>query len=180
MFIANQLKTTNRAELLLYLWQIEDIIRAYDCDIDRLKEGYLTRFELDEAQKGELIKWYADLCTMMREEGVKEQGHLQICKNVLINLEDLHGQLLNSSKFPYYKEMYYRVLPFIVELRKKGVNQEDTELQVCFNALYGYMMLRLKQQEISEETQTAVKHISTLLGQLSDYYLKDKQEPLEF
>jgi hypothetical protein len=42
------------------------------------------------------------------------------------------------------------------------------------------MMLRLKQQEISEETQTAVKHISTLLGQLSDYYLKDKQEPLEF
>ena len=117
---------------------------------------------------------------MMREEGVKEQGHLQICKNVLISLEDLHGQLLNSSKFPYYKEMYYRVLPFIVELRKKGVNQEDTELQVCFNALYGYMMLRLKQQEISEETQTAVKHISTLLGQLSDYYLKDKQEPLEF
>ena len=105
MFIANQLKSTNRAELLLYLWQIEDIIRAYDCDIDRLKEGYLTRFELEEAQKGELIKWYADLCTMMREEGVKEQGHLQICKNVLIGLEDLHQQLLihialNIHKFP--------------------------------------------------------------------------------
>jgi hypothetical protein len=42
------------------------------------------------------------------------------------------------------------------------------------------MMLRLKGQTISEETQVAVKHISTLLGQLSDYYFKDKEAPLEF
>jgi hypothetical protein len=94
VFIANQLKLTNRAELLLYLWQIEDILRAYNCDIDRLKEGYLTRFELNEAQKEELINWYANLCTMMLEEGVKEQGHLQICKNVLIGLDDLHDQIV--------------------------------------------------------------------------------------
>ena len=89
-------------------------------------------------------------------------------------------QLLQSAKFPYYKEMYYRVLPFIVELRKKGADTTESELHVCFNALYGYMMLRLKGQTISEETQVAVKHISTLLGQLSDYYFKDKEAPLEF
>ena len=180
MFVANQLKNTNRAELLLYLWQVEDILRAYQCDIDRLNEGYLTRFEASGEQQAQLRQWYADLCTMMLEEGVKEAGHLQICKNILIGLDDLHQQLLRSAKFPYYREMYYRVLPFIVELRKKGANTDESELQVCFNALYGYMMLRLKNQEISEDTQTAIKHISALLGQLSDYYLKDKQEPLEF
>jgi flagellin-specific chaperone FliS len=116
----------------------------------------------------------------MLEEGVKESGHLQICKNILINLDDLHQQLLGSAKFPFYKEMYYRVLPFVVELRKKGVNTNESELQVCFNALYGYMMLRLKKQEISEDTQTAIKHLSTLLGQLSDYYLKNQKEPIDF
>jgi hypothetical protein len=180
MFIANQLKTSNRAELLLYLWQIEDILRAYQCDITKLENSYLTRFDVNDEQRAELIRWYSDLCTMMLEEGVKEKGHLQICKNILIDLEDLHLQLLNSSKFPFYKEMYYRVLPFVVELRKKGTPLQESELQVCFNALYGYMMLRLKGQTISEETQVAVKHISTLLGQLSDYYFKDKEAPLEF
>lgn len=180
MFVANQLKNTNRAELLLYLWQVEDILRAYKCDIDRLDEGYLTRFDVTGEQKTQLRQWYADLCTMMLEEGVKESGHLQICKNILINLDDLHQQLLGSAKFPFYKEMYYRVLPFVVELRKKGVNTDESELQVCFNALYGYMMLRLKKQEISEDTQTAIKHISTLLGQLSDYYLKNQKEPIDF
>ena len=172
MFIANQLKKSNRAELLLYLWQIEDILRAYQCDITKLENSYLTRFDVNDEQRAELIRWYSDLCTMMLEEGVKEKGHLQICKNILIDLEDLHLQLLNSSKFPFYKEMYYRVLPFVVELRKKGTSLQESELQVCFNALYGYMMLRLKGQTISEETQVAVKHISTLLGQLSDYYFK--------
>ena len=180
MFIANQLKKNNRAELLLYLWQIEDILRAYQCDITKLENSYLTRFDVNDEQRAELIRWYSDLCTMMLEEGVKEKGHLQICKNILIDLEDLHLQLLNSSKFPFYKEMYYRVLPFVVELRKKGTSLQESELQVCFNALYGYMMLRLKGQTISEETQVAVKHISTLLGQLSDYYFKDKEAPLEF
>lgn len=180
MFIANQLKKSNRAELLLYLWQIEDILRAYQCDITKLENSYLTRFDVNDEQRAELIRWYSNLCTMMLEEGVKEKGHLQICKNILIDLEDLHLQLLNSSKFPFYKEMYYRVLPFVVELRKKGTSLQESELQVCFNALYGYMMLRLKGQTISEETQVAVKHISTLLGQLSDYYFKDKEAPLEF
>lgn len=180
MFIANQLKTSNRAELLLYLWQIEDVLRAYQCDITKLENSYLTRFDVNDDQRAELVRWYSDLCTMMLEEGVKEKGHLQICKNILIDLEDLHLQLLNSSKFPFYKEMYYRVLPFVVELRKKGTSLQESELQACFNALYGYMMLRLKGQTISEETQVAVKHISTLLGQLSDYYFKDKEAPLEF
>ncbi len=180
MIIANQLKNTNRAEFLLYMWQIEDILRAYECDIDRLSEGYLKRFDIDENTRAELHSWYAHLCNMMKEEGLKNGGHLQINKNILADLNDLHLQLLKSPKFPYYSEMYYKVLPFIVELRSKGANANDSELQVCFNALYGYMMLKLKQQEISTDTQQAVKHISTLLGQLSDYYKQNKLEPIDF
>ena len=42
------------------------------------------------------------------------------------------------------------------------------------------MMLRLQKKAVSEGTEKAVKDISTLLGQLSDYYLKDKKEPIDF
>ena len=180
MIIANQLRTKNRAEYLLYMWQIEDILRAYQLDIDIIKSQYLSQFNLE----GDLLKqteeWYANLCEMMKTEGVAQHGHLQINKNVLQELQELHTQLLNSQKFPYYHEMYYKVLPYIVELRAKGANTEDSELQICFDALYGILILRLQHMEITADTEKARQDISTFLGQLSDYYFKDKQEPIEF
>lgn len=179
MIIAEKLRTTNRAEYLLYLWQVEDILRAYGCDADRLQDEYLSRFSVDGETAGRIRQWYADLCTMMYAEGVKEKGHLQICRNVLQELEELHARLLASRHFPYYREMYYKVLPYIVELRAKDRHAETGELEHCFNALYGILMLRLRKKEISEGTEKAAKDITTLLGQLSDYYLKDKEQPIE-
>ena len=40
-------------------------------------------------------------------------------------------------------------------------------------------MLRLKRMEITPETDKAMKEISGLLGQLSDYYSKDAAGELE-
>ena len=117
---------------------------------------------------------------MMNEEGCRENGHIQINKVVLQQLEELHVQLLGSSKFPFYNSEYYKVLPYIVELRNHGAHKEENEIETCFNSLYGVMMLRLQKKDISLETQHAVKEISTFIGMLNDYYLKDKQEPLEF
>ncbi len=179
MLIAEKLRKTNRAEYLLYMWQVEDLLRSYDCDAERVKTDYLSRFQADEPTREKLSVWYADLCTMMLGEGLREQGHLQINRNVLQEFEELHARLLKSGKFPYYREMYYRVLPYIVELRAKGRPTEETELQTCFEALYGVLMLRLKRVEISGETDKAMKDISAMLGQLSDYYNKEAAGELE-
>lgn len=100
MIIADKLKTTNRAEYLLYMWQVEDIIRAYNCDADRLAHEYVSRFSLQPQKRKEVEQWYADLCDMMRSEGKLSHGHLQICNNVLQELTELNQQLLHSSKFP--------------------------------------------------------------------------------
>ncbi len=180
MLIAEQLRTTNRAEYLLYLWQVEDIVRAHGCDFDRLREAYLSRFSLTDELRQKTEKWYEDLCEMMRTEGVSERGHLQMSKNVLQELTELHIRLSNSSRFPYYREMYYRVLPYVVELRAKRNGHEEGELTTCFEALYGLLMLRLQGKEVSESTARAATDITSLLGQLSDYWLKDRQQPLEF
>ena len=72
------------------------------------------------------------------------------------------------------------MLPFIVELRNRGANKDEHEVETCLNALYGVMMLRLQKKTISPNTEHAVKEISTLVGMLSDYYKKDKDCPLEF
>jgi flagellin-specific chaperone FliS len=95
-------------------------------------------------------------------------------------LNELHQQLLASPKFPFYNSAYYKVLPFIVELRSRGANKEDNEIETCLNSLYGVMMLRLQKKEITPNTAHAVKEISTLIGMLSDYYKKDKEEGIDF
>lgn len=181
MYIAEQLRKKNIAEYLLYMWQVEDTLRAYGLDADRMAAEYIPQFGLD-AEKSEAMKeWYENLIQMMREEGVTERGHLQVNKNILILLGDLHAELLKSSKHPFYSAAYYKVLPFIVELRSKSAeSQEKGELENCFDALYGMMLLKAQKKDISAETATAIDNIAKFIGMLSDYYKKDKAGEVEF
>ena len=162
------------------MWQIEDTIRAFDCSLSRIRHEYIDRFDYTDEQKEDVTDWFGHLIRMMNEEGCRERGHLQINRVTLQQLVDLHVQLLDSSKFPFYQSEYYKVLPYIVELRNKGAHREENEIETCLNSLYGVMMLRLQKKEITPDTQHAVKEITTLIGMLSDYYKKDREEGLEF
>jgi hypothetical protein len=170
MLIAKQKKNENIAEYLLYMWQVEDIIRANRLDINRINENIINRFEQSDEVKKEMLTWYRNLIEMMRSENVQEQGHLQINQNVLSNLSDLHRELLNNPQETSYIASYYKTLPFIVELRSKNPAQDLPEMETCFAALYGFLLLRLQQKEISGETQAAVSQISSLLRLLSVKY----------
>lgn len=180
MYIAKQLKEKNIAEYLLYMWQVEDIIRAHSLNIDQLKESYLKKFQLKDAEQKALEEWYQHLIDMMHAEGIETKGHLQINKNIIILLTDLHNELLKSTKFPFYTATYYKALPYIVELRNKGQNKDTFELKTCFEALYGVMMLRLQQKVISKETDLAIADITKLIASLSDYYRQDVNGELNF
>jgi hypothetical protein len=177
MKIAQQLKEKNIAEYLIYMWQVEDLIRANGCDLDRVEQNIIARYP--EEDRSALREWYGNLITMMREENVLEQGHLQINKNIIINLTDLHNALLASPKFPFYNAAYFKALPFIVELRSKSGKKEEPELETCFEALYGVMLLRLQKKELSEGTTKAIESISSFLSMLANYYDKDKKGELE-
>lgn len=179
MFIAQELRKNSIAEYLLYMWQVEDIIRAYGCSLSRIRKEYIDSFELDDEQKEEELDWWGNLVRMMNQEGCREHGHLQINKIIVQDLSELHAQLLQSPKFPFYTSEYYKVLPFIVELRNRG-DKDLSEIETCLNALYGVMMLRLQHKDISPDTKHAIDEITTFLGMLSDYYKKDKTEGLDF
>ena len=180
MFVAQELRKKNIAEYLLYMWQVEDTIRAFDCSLSRIRREYIERFDYTDEQKEDETDWYGNLIRMMNSEGCREHGHLQINKVIMQQLQELHAQLLSSPKFPFYNAEYYKVLPYIVELRNHGANKEENEIETCFNSLYGVMLLRLQQKNITPNTEHAVKEISTLIGMLSDYFKKDKEEGLKF
>ena len=114
----------------------------------------------------------------MRREGVMEHGHIQLNKNVLIALDDLHRRLLADTKFAMYAAQFYNTLPYIVEIRSKAGENKKDEIETCFDALYGILLLRLGKKEISEETQAAAAQISKFIGMLAGYYKKDYNNEL--
>lgn len=174
MITASQKKRENIAEYLLYMWQIEDLIRANNLDIDKIQSSIIDQYKnLTPEQKKEMREWYESLIDMMRREGVAEKGHLQLNKNVIIALDDLHRRLLADSKFAAYSAQFYHTLPIIVELRAKAGDEKAGEIETLFNALYGILMLRLQGKEISEETAQAAAQISKFLALLSHYYKQD-------
>ena len=179
MFVAKELRKNSIAEYLLYMWQMEDLIRVYGCSLPVIKREYINKFDFTEEQKEEELDWIGNLIRMMNEEGKREYGHLQINEVLLKDVCDLHHRWLQSSKFPFYNAAYYKALPFIVELRNKG-DKDINEIETCLDALYGIMMLRLQKKAISPETEKAIKEITTLVGLLSDYYIKDNTEGLKF
>lgn len=199
MFVAKKLRQKSISEYLLYMWQVEDIIRAFGCSLPVIEKNYIGKFDYTDEQKSEETDWFGNLIRMMNSEGKREQGHLDINKILMEDLVDLHNRLLKSNKYPFYNAEYYKVLPFIVEIRSKNKRAEakmkeqgstesplleadanESEIETCFDVLYGIMLLRLQKKPITPETEHAVKEITTFIGMLSDYYAQDKEGKLKF
>ncbi len=178
MFIASQKRKENIAEYLLYMWQIEDMIRANNLDIDKIRKNVIDKYQLTDEQRTQLEDWYESLIDMMRREDVAQSGHLQLNKNVIIQLVQLHNALLKDPRFAEYTKQFYATLPFIVELRSKAGTDPKGEIETCFNALYGMLLLRLQSKEVSADTENAVKQITRFIALLSHYFKLDENDEL--
>ncbi|MBQ9525762.1 MAG: DUF4924 family protein [Bacteroidaceae bacterium] len=174
MIVAQKLRKQNISAYIIYMFQVEDIIRAYGLDVDRICNEYLPRFQYTKEQIADQRDWYAGLIRMMQEEGVQECGHVQVVKNTLMLMFDRHRELLADPKQPFYSAAYYKALPFIVELRSKGMNKEKNEIENCVDALYGATVLKMQGRELTNETKQALQPISYLLEMLSKLYNEDK------
>ena len=53
MYIAQELRKKNIAEYILYMWQVEDTIRAFGCQLSRIRREYIEQFDYTDEQKEE-------------------------------------------------------------------------------------------------------------------------------
>ncbi len=158
------------------MWQMEDLLRSLDLDEERVEKVIIKRFpqEVRDMERG----WLKNMIDMMKEEGCQERGHLQMNQGILSLLADLHHELLKSERHADYQSAYYRALPNIVFLRAHG-NMDKDEVEVCLEALYGIMLLRIQKKPVARETERAIKLISELMSRLSKAYKEDKKGNLE-
>lgn len=179
MIVARQKRKENIAEYLLYMWQVEDLIRANRFDMEAIRRTVIAHYDQPDDVKEEIARWYEELIDMMRSEGVMESGHIQLNKNVIIALTDLHLRLLKSPKEMVYGAAYYKTLPYIVQLRAKSGGREVSEIETCFAAVYGYLLLKMQGKEISADTMEGIKQISSFLALLAEKYREDMNGELK-
>ena len=142
-------KKENIAEYILYLWQLEDYLRAFPEQADATPELH-------------------DLNEMMHREGIVERGHLQLANNGLEELEELHAQLLNEDAM--YRAAILRLQPSLNLLKAKTDRPTMSDIEACLTLLYQIMLLRLQKKEISAETASVQQQATALLQFLSRAY----------
>ncbi|MBP5306997.1 MAG: DUF4924 family protein [Paludibacteraceae bacterium] len=179
MYIASQKKKENIAEYILYMWQIEDLVRTCRFDMETIQEQIISRFGLEEEKKKQMTEWYESIVDMMTTEQIREKGHLQMVRNTLNEAEEIHKALLYSMRHPDYTSCYYKTLPQIAELRAREQTSQAGDLEVCLNFLYGILILRLQKKEISKQTQDSQQQIARFMSLLSEKYRLYKEDQLD-
>lgn len=167
MLIAQEKRKSNIAEYVLYMWQVEDLIRAYHFKMDLIEEYIISQFKQPENIRQEIRNWYANLIVMMHEEGVRDKGHLSIIKETIIKMNDLHIKLLHQNNDGQYLNYYHQAKINIDDLKSKLPDSKTNDIETCLDGLYGLLLLRLKGMEINRETETAMQTFSNLLAMLA-------------
>jgi hypothetical protein len=170
MIIAKELKKSNIIEYLLYMWHIEEIIRAHNFSFHEIEQKIISKYDLPEETKAEIREWYKNLINQMINQDIQEIGHLKFLEDIMTELNDLHLNLINSIQEERYTEFYHFAQPVLKELREKTSKENITELEVCLNGLYGIMLLRMQGKPVAAETTEAINVISRMLSYLASRY----------
>ncbi len=180
MLIAQRTKENNIAEHIVYMFQVEDLIRANNHDLDKITTTVIQPLVADEAMAQQYVDWYAGLIKKMKQERVQDKGHVSDINEILMELLLLHNTLLNISREKRYLEAFEVALPILKDFQHKSNGGDLNLIEVGFNALYGKMILKLKRTEISTASEEGFQAISQLLGMLAHFYKKMKQGDLNF
>ena len=169
MLVAKQKRKENIAEYILYLYQIEDLIRAFQGDMELIQEKLVKSYQVDEKTSIEITAWYRNLVTMMEKEGIEEKGHLQFLTNLIGDMNQFHIRLMNTGTEKIYIQNFKSVSGVLTELKQKNDSAQN-DIQLGLDTIYGFLLLKMKKAEVSEGTQNAVKQISQWLKNLSKLY----------
>lgn len=170
MLVANQKRKENIIEYLLYMFQIEDLIRALDFNIDEIDNKLISQYDEDYNTKREIREWYKSIAAMLKENKLEKSGHIPLLNGLVRSLNDVHLEILESKKNEEYTKAYNICKPAIEELRLKSGNPHQSDIDVCINGLYGLLMLRIQKKKINPDTEKAFEDISGMLAMLSSTF----------
>lgn len=168
MDIAKAKRHENIAEYILYLWQLEDLLRAMQFSPEAIFSQLIApRGDVEEGMRPVFLMWYMDIANLLKAEGKEEKGHLEHTLHLIADLHDLHLQLMKLPVGAHYRTTYARLEPHLPRLREVLGNPGMSDTELCFRALYATMLYRMKGEGEKSAIQDTIDCISPVIGELS-------------
>ena len=149
MDIAQAKRRENIAEYILYLWQLEDLLRALQFSPEAIFSTLIApRKDIAEEQKHVYLLWYMDIANL------------------------LHQELMKLSVGEHYRQTYAKLEPELPRLRAVVGNPGMNDTELCFRALYAAMLYRIKGEGDKQAVTDTLEYISPVIANLADMYGK--------
>ncbi len=169
MDIARQKRDENIAEYILYIWQLEDLLRALRFDPRAVHDTLVAPRDASDEWSRAAREWYIDIGALLAREGKAEGGHLDHTIHLIGEMNDLHLMLLEQPVGRKYRDLFARLAPSLPGLRATLGRDDVSDIELCFRALYAAMLYRMKgdHAEISDEV---IALVSPVVATLADMY----------
>ena len=175
MDIAQSKRKENIAEYILYLWQIEDLLRALQFSPEAIYSQLVAPRQVDEEQKHLFLLWYMDIANLLTQEGKEKSGHLDHTLHLISDLHDLHLRLMQQQELGEdYRHRYAELAEHLSSLRSRlGKESDMSDTELCFRALYAAMLYRIKgDKKRAEAINDTIELVSPVVAELAAMYGK--------
>jgi hypothetical protein len=169
MDIAQAKRQENIAEYVLYLWQLEDLLRALQFSPEAIYSQLIVPRGGSEEWNLAALEWYVNIAELLEKEDKSEGGHLDHTLHIVSDLNDLHLLLLQQPVGKKYRELFGRLAPALPRLRQTLGNADISDIELAFRALYAAMLYRIKGEkgELSDEV---ISLVSPVVATLADIF----------
>ncbi|MEX0882371.1 MAG: DUF4924 family protein [Cyclobacteriaceae bacterium] len=169
--IAENKKKENIVEYILYMYRMEDLLRAYDFNLEDIKQYVLSHEKIPEKERAESDQWYKELAKRMKSQGIEKEGHLSETQKLVDELAALHWRLI--KKDPDYFNLNVKTKPYLLDLiQAAGEKNPGHEVQIFINCLHGLLLSRLNGRKVASPFLEAAAVFGEALAYLNIAYQK--------
>jgi hypothetical protein len=167
--IAARKKSQNIGEYLVYMYQMEDLIRSYQGNMAEIEQYVISHYPVAEEEKESIKTWFAGLATSMKQQELMQKGHLRELQELVQQLLELHYQLLKTDA--NYVSTFHLVKPHLLEVVEAAQTEDlGNEIQICLNGVYGLLLCRLLGKKVSDRQLEAAEAFGNVLSHLNFSY----------
>lgn len=171
MDIAQSKRKENIAEYILYIWQLEDLLRAMQFSPEAVYSQLVAPRNLPDEQKLVFLQWYMEIADLLRKEGKEQSGHLQHTLHLIADMHNLHLQLMRNPVGEHYRATFARLAPELPKLRAMLRSEEMSDTEIEFRALYAAMLYRIKgDTRRAAAIGDTIELVSPVVGELAAMY----------
>ena len=170
MLIAEKKRKESISEYIIFMYQTEDLIRAYNFDLEEIYKYVIQHFPVEDDKKTRIKAWYRKIANQMKKEGLAKKGHLEELNKLAQELSNFNLELLKSDQA--YRKIFDQAKLHINRSAAQSNGSLSNPVQICLNGIYGLLLLRLNGKPVDDQIKQGALAFGDVLSYLSFKYQK--------